>query len=378
MRRTIAAQSARASAPAVHILSPSPDASRRFRERLAGIFGWEAVADDNDPSDGFFFDNPSQLFPSIQWDSIGLQCPKTGTLIHWVSLANSTHTEQTQPHALMGVQAATNLAEARTMLAESVQSTLSSQTFITLRSSLGQALSPTHFLGPSASPVISFGGRQGDETQQDATTASPAQKTLKEIALPFFIDDNRDDHNDDGLMEKLGRSRVRRPRPGLFQFPSPSQLTLRPLPAAFEDRTLSPASLIFHCDSVAEWEEDVASGIGDDTLRTAVVGRTGCDKGQLLVRSTDHVGAGVDIRVCENKSQSPVFAEAQESLLAASLPDLQSNRVLHGAKGKEDPKTEKMDCWTEFRANVRNPRGYFNLKGRGSQKTARAPDLPYE
>ena len=73
-----------------------------------------------------------------------------------------------------------------------------------------------------------------------------------------------------------------------------------------------------------------------------------------------------------------MFAEAQESLLAASLPELQSSHVLEGAKGTVDPKTERMDCWAEFRATVRNPRGFLKRNEVIVTKTAKAPDLPYE
>ena len=99
-------------------------------------------------------------------------------------------------------------------------------------------------------------------------------------------------------------------------------------------------------------------------------------KGQLMVRSDDWVG--MDLRFCEQTKYSAGFAEAQESLLAGSLPSLQSTHVLDGAQGTVDPRTDKMDCWVEFRESVRNPVGYWSKQTTTNKRTAKAPDLPYE
>ena len=97
------------------------------------------------------------------------------------------------------------------------------------------------------------------------------------------------------------------------------------------------------------------------------------------------ISKDVDIRLCPATKPSSMFAEAQESLLASSLSELQSKHVLthHSAKDtaaadrEADPKTNNMDCWVEFRANIRNPKGFLPRQS-ASPRTAKAPDLPYE
>lgn len=83
---------------------------------------------------------------------------------------------------------------------------------------------------------------------------------------------------------------------------------------------------------------------------------------------------GIDVRFCSSYKPSSMFCEAQESLLASSLDELQSTNVLKST-GKVDPRTLQTDCWVEFRANISRPMGYLK---KTQPKIAKAPDLPYE
>ncbi|KAL3796803.1 hypothetical protein HJC23_010950 [Cyclotella cryptica] len=235
---------------------------------------------------------------------------------------------------------------------------------------------------------------------------------LRELALPFFSEKS-------SLQQQLSRSSLMRPIPGLYQF-VPSHITcnvdpldastrqtktddglvLRPLPSAAEDFRLSPPSLVCQCSSFAMAKELVEKEPGS---MTAKIGWRGDGRNGSLIVSHPSV-RGVDIRLVEISSEGPgwvmnsYFHESQESLLAASLDDLQSSHVVsEGSGGKDegntcqvDPKILQADCWVEVRSNVKNPKGFLPkywspsllLKGLSSRnKTtaiAKPPDLPYE
>jgi hypothetical protein len=102
---------------------------------------------------------------------------------------------------------------------------------------------------------------------------------------------------------------------------------------------------------------------------------------------------GIDLRYCQSKELSSMFPEAQESLMAGSLDDLQNvNVMVKGGNAQisdnkaisSHTRVDSMnglgDCWVEFRANLKRPMGYFEGKSRRkpAQRTVKAPDLPYE
>jgi len=109
------------------------------------------------------------------------------------------------------------------------------------------------------------------------------------------------------------------------------------------------------------------------------IGYNGSRRGQDMIRSA--AWWGMDVRFCSQTKHSAGFAEAQEALLAASLPSLQSAHVLEGPNGTVDPKNLQTDCWVEFRETLKhNPVGFWSLSSKKSKgpKIAKAPDLPYE
>ena len=180
-------------------------------------------------------------------------------------------------------------------------------------------------------------------------------------------------------------------------------LACRTLPAATEDRILAPISLVFECKDLKEALQ-VVNGV--DGIVFGKVGFSGNGKkGQIRVGHKDL--KGVDIRMCESSKLSSQFAESEEALLAGSLADLQNDNVMaEGALDSSDnisnrytTKNDKQrsssnsmnglgDCWMEFRANMKAPSGFFSKKkvivtthrasGRGTERIARAPNIPYE
>ena len=220
---------------------------------------------------------------------------------------------------------------------------------------------------------------------------------LKEIVIPTFTSDTYP--NGHSLLTALQQScHVRQPLPGLYQLPQ--GLCIRPLPAAPEDRRLPPPSLIFHTESLLQTDHR------DPETTAFKIGFTGVGtKGQLMLRdksynatNSSNNGIGVDVRLCASTRPSSMFSEAHESLLASSLHELQSvhvlnpthkNRVNSSAKNasideqhrhqrelfrngqvtednpvqrQNDPNTNKMDCWVEFRANMKHPQGFLSRK----------------
>ena len=158
-------------------------------------------------------------------------------------------------------------------------------------------------------------------------------------------------------------------------------------------------------------------------LSTSKVGFSGSANGQLQITVPNlH---GLELRFCDSNQLSSSFAEAQESLMAGSLTELQNVNVMAEGRGgsgsvgnsttsstsghssslngksRDDdekdafkPRIDSMnglgDCWVEFRANVKKPAGYLknvlvsrtnSMTAGGAGKTSRiakAPTLPYE
>ncbi len=136
---------------------------------------------------------------------------------------------------------------------------------------------------------------------------------------------------------------------------------------------------------------------------------------------------GLDLRYCQQTTISTSFAEAQDSLMAGSLDDLQHvNVMVEGGGGNKKNESQSQsysyssnasstsngtsgstnttsnstrsakvdsmnglgDCWVEFRANMKHPLGFLHgmrrrqkgQRGVGSstKRVAKAPDIPYE
>jgi hypothetical protein len=236
-------------------------------------------------------------------------------------------------------------------------------------------------------------GATTDHSLSSSSTAPP-EPFLKEIVVPSF---DYESYNDGSTMfTRLSSSEtMKRVVPGVYQWPD-AMTVIRPLPTSAEDRRLPPPSFVFY-------HHDIQSAVTDITTRhddiiTGRIGYGGLGDGQIMFQHPDLFG--LDVRLCPKPNISPAFSEAQESLLAASIEELQNANTLLAGGGIEEPKDDervgKGDCWVEVRANVKNPGGYFRPLSGGSgstsaslssviatrsprkQRIAKIPDLPYE
>ncbi len=254
--------------------------------------------------------------------------------------------------------------------------------------------------------------------QNDSCVVNRFQKSkLREVALPFFPELS-------DCTTEFSRSSLTRPLPGIYQCPifncqinqpmkdsrrvngrnttsSNPGLIFRPLPAATEDMRLPPPSFVFQCQSMTETQALLEGTLGG---KTAKIGWRGDGAGGSLMVSHPAL-AGIDIRISNGNENgdwilSSCFDEAQESLLAGSLDELQSAHVISEGASNSDTQDESIlerdsnignaDCWVEVRANVKHPTGFWKQfsprsiwneitgKSKKTGKVAKPPDLPYE
>lgn len=400
------------SSPVITFLSPSPAASRHARDLLSQWTSLESVvtaATDSDGKEGSITsrqdatlvrnDEWDSLFrsnflrattgSSITWDSVAAKCQANGTILHWLSIddkkydgnhnykksngnassfatkAGGASNEQLSlppPHQLIAVQETSSVWHARNMLAASLADHVSFHK-IAISNALGQPVKATHLLpkGNNGIPILDLSALSFETTTQVPTPATapshrpaPSAGSLKELVIPT----NGHDALSANLFFSISQSPLTRPVTGLYQFPA-NGLCLRPLPAGERDRknaSILP-SLIFHSNDVCEQPLLDASHGG---TQTAKIGYNGKAKGQLMVRHD--ALTGLDVRFCGCDRHSSMFAEAQESLFAGSLEELQSKHVLQ--EGGVDPKTNNVDCWIEFRATMANPSGFLSNTAR--------------
>jgi hypothetical protein len=427
----------------VSLLSPCPEASRRASQRIAQWTGWKPVVP-TDTDDGARNDSTSTsttissswnqvlinnaLFTYSQtWHSRALQCPSTGTVLHWIALQKGNNASTSlstvfaaAPHQLLAIQQAENLTAAQDFLAKTIQET-SSRTNMVLNSVLLQRpMQAKHLLSsnPGGVPLLQFfldeeslsctstnnnnNNDENDDDENDDDNDSTSKNTqseessslletrqfaLKEIA----ISDHHHHHHDDDessssnmtLLQRLSKSlALSRPVTGLYQMPDDDGgggVCLRPLPTGRQDWQVTPPSLVFHVDSLASIldllsnkQDEAKNNKDDQAVSITKIGYSGMKNrpGQLMLRHADL--NGIDVRFCQATTYSSMFAEAQESLLAGSLQELQSNH--HGAKTGH--------CWVEFHANMKNPSGFIAKAKQGSMskllRRAKPQDLPFE
>ena len=216
------------------------------------------------------------------------------------------------------------------------------------------------------------------------------------------------------LQHKFSMSSLSRPRTGLYQWPASTsrcseidssnistgrEIIFRPLPTAPTDLKVPPPCLIFQPNSVSSSDnsqslslavEEIVNRVKQNGGMTSKIGFNSQRVGQLRVLHLDLLG--LDIRYCPSKQCSISFAESEESLMAASLPELQSIHVMvegadsnddntinvkndtqtndqnksrysvqYGQEGEhtQDAMNGLGDCWVEFKANIKRPSGFF-------------------
>lgn len=365
--------------PVVTLLSPSPALSRRAQEALASLFGVvphpqsDIATDEDDVLDALF----AVPFLRKQWDSVASKCEVSGTIIHFLSLQGSSVLNQTTESlsvlSILGTpegSVAERIRSNRATLAAHISGRV---TRIALKHSLGRSLTVHDLLGLGGGlPLLQT---SLDSGQASRPTRSASDIGLREVALPHF--DNSLYSDGRSLLSTLSDSPLHRPVVGLYQFQG--GLTVRPLPAAEEDRILPAPSFVFNCPNLNELPPL-------EGARTAKIGYSGTSKrGQLMVAHASL--PGLDFRLTDSLEFSSNFSEAQDALLAGSLMELQSENVLlEGGEGrhartKHDAMDGVGDCWVEFRANVKQPWGFIKKIHPTTTKVTKvvkAPDLPYE
>ena len=218
---------------------------------------------------------------------------------------------------------------------------------------------------------------------------------LKEIVIPFDFSNTMYGSSSNttttfiDTLSNIRHQEFNRSVTGLYQLPY-SNLYIRPIPMAKEDRQCcTKPTLIFHSDTdhmdgVLQQNHTIDTNI-DGTTKLMKIGYTGRQShGQVMISDSSRFG-GISVRLCAQQQPTSAFAEAQDSLLASSLNELQSQHVLLSTSDhSKDPRTNNTDCWVEFRANLRHPLGFIPTSSLVSgslsnpPKIAKAPDLPYE
>jgi hypothetical protein len=362
--------------PVISLLSPSPAASRKAQDLFSSLFGLEIKSLDvgQDELDDIFQSRLPGF--SRRWDSVALKCPSSGAVLHFCSIdsGNESKDSKNGMFSLLGItdsSSSSTTSEAVASFRNLFASEVGSQaTNIKLRHILG-SFTRFHLLGSSSTgelPFLAFPEKDKFAPQLESSNPSTG---LKEIAVPAF--DFAVYPDGSSLLTRLSSSGLPRPKTGLYEWTS---TCIRPLPSGSEDQRLPPPSLIFHCDSL----EDVS--VEEHGAVTSKIGFGGLGNGQLIVFHKYLLG--LDLRYCASTEASSSFAEAQESLLAASLADLQSTNTLlaGGEEAKADERVGHGDCWMEFRANIKEPAGFWRryvmAKSKSKNRIAKAPDLPYE
>jgi hypothetical protein len=331
---------------------------------------------------------------SRSWDSVASRCPNSGAMIHFCSMQNANNSKSANHHrkvsfSLLAVTDTTApsssshysdyILSCRNLLASHVKE---NAFVLKMKYLVGRPITTADLLRSMSKgglPLLSLPESSEEVTEpRENTTKNHKQRPfLKEVVIPYFDDAVYADGS--SLLSNI--TRLQRPTVGLYNWStgsssSSSSIRIRPLPTAAEDQVLPPPSLIFHCEYSEEINvEELPHGA--TTAKIGCNGRNG--NGQLMLRHADLVG--LDVRYCPQTSVSSSFSEAQESLLAGSIDELQStNTLLAGGGGEtanEDDRLGKADCWVEVRANIKRPWGFWH-RSSSKKRTAKPFNLPYE
>ncbi|KAG7361249.1 hypothetical protein IV203_036349 [Nitzschia inconspicua] len=402
--------------PVITLLSPSVAASRRAAGVLSSVLSVSSDSSTSSPNVTYDLDTAGDDLDSVfassvpgfsrSWKSIGVTCSASGTVIHFFSLG-AVHSDadtkvddksfgKTTPFSLLsitegaGYTASEALNSPEDLPLESIKhcrkllanefSQLSPATKhfrLNLKSIVGGRVTTSDLLRETVSsdglPLLSI---QSCSSNRNGSSKQHQVPFFKEIVVPCF--DYAEYKDGSTIMSRLAMAETTRPAVGVYEWPGTSSC-IRPLPTAAEDQRLPPPSLIFHSEPS---HSNDPMHLASNGVRTARIGYSGggINGGQTMILHPDL--GGLDVRLCSRTTVSSSFAEAQDSLLAGSLEELQSTNVLlaGGEKAVDDHRSGKGDCWIELRANVKRPAGYLRAKKGGSvkQKIARIPDLPYE
>jgi len=416
----------------IEIEQKSSDGDENNNEDRGGADGADALDQTLQSSSSIFGLRRQKETPKV-WNSVAVRCQNSGSIFHLLSQSDSgddteakvaaSETTTQQPLQLVAVTdsdrststrgnfADDAISDARNIIAEEIlknrqYSTTTSRLMTRVKSAvanyrnLNGSSTAWEILSGDNLPILSL---PTTATTTAAAAASPVDSGssasmqevpfLKEIVIPSFDFASYEDGST--IFTRLSFSEpMKRVVTGVYQWPD-SLTSIRPLPTSAEDRRLPPPSVIFFHNDVSGTVEDITSsrrhggGNGDndgDVMAASRIGYNGLGDGQVMLEHPDLLG--LDVRLCPKPNVSPAFSEAQESLLAASMDELQNANTLNAGRSeeaKDDERVGKGDCWVELRANAKQPGGFFRSGGvtvtRSSsrkQRIAKIPDLPYE
>ena len=330
------------------------------------------------------------------FNSIGCVDKESGAIIHLLSVSNDDQFDL----SLLSItdsgndndDAAKCIQEARDEISRNIDKSPQNAMKLAALKAFKQSISPQNLTSLEL-PLLVLSTNKISNDDAAVIPSGTSSLKLREIAIPFNYESTYADGS--SLSQKLSQSNLTRPKTGLYQMGN-GGLVIRPLPSATSDFTLPSPSFIFQCDSLKNKEQALINGVSLSKL-----GCNGIERGQMLIHH--HDVQGIELRFCEARQLSSSFAEAEESLMAGSLNELQNaNVMVEGGKTRSqydvkidinknsgnqaatklrvDAMNGLGDCWVEFRANIKRPLGFFDKKARTKtvQRTAKAPDLPYE
>ena len=344
----------KASSPVVvTLLSPSPALSQSFKDWLLANVGRSAMSKESSHLVAEHSNQEDDLdrWGAASWNSVSInvscndETPST-TLLHLLSPAGFSATTKKGALSLLSIQHASSIEESRSQLAAAFAEK-GSPLLIRLRRLFHRPIMPAHLLKQTLLQWNNETNSAVSPSKEIHVSQSTTRPQLKEIVFPV-----------ENMALQLPSSGVT----GVYQ--CSSQLAIRPLPPAIHDRVLTVPTLVFHQSD----QNEVQPG-----PEWHPIGFSSSRKGQWM-----QYKYGLDVRLCPSTIRESMFCEAQESMLAGSLEELQSTRVL-GSKSQhdDDPRTNNMDCWVEVRANLKRPSGYFQ-PSKTTPRFAKAPDIPYE
>ena len=396
------------SVPVVTLLCKSPRHARHTQSLLCSLFSMRRLESELWHDVSYTPDDPlNKLFPilgtnSLRFDSTASQCQETGTILHTLAMTTIDDIDLSEDHnpALMELLSVTALDQSSVINVGYIRK---------IRQILAHNLNkiPISTVSRLAKGIkLRLGRRLGVEiTAQDLVANIPLLETpnnvignnnessrktgIRELVVPCFIISKT--KGEPCFMSRLSKSALPRPvhkqsrKPiiGLYQWPTNylHSLIIRPLPSAKSDLSTSLPSLIFQCKDIDKSIEDVKR----HGASYSKIGFSGIGNGQVIVHHPALFG--LDVRFCDKDQLSSASVESQHALLASSLTELQNPRVvsdghsLYHQEVKAEQKADGRDCWIEFRANLKQPSGYFpSTMGNHTSRprVAKIPDIPYE
>lgn len=371
----------------------------------------------------------------MNWDSVASVCPSSGTILHFLSLTSTSAREYVETESVsndddfglsllsvtegfddlkselttMSTREAMyeSVLMSRQMLASHMEQHRNPKTLgLTLAAlhALGKPITHSRVMGRANNGIPLLSWRRGGlwtsnkdtiEVNWENTSDQSPPNRLREVVLPYF--DDATGTSGRSLLAEFSSSPLSRPITGLYQWPSLTSnkkgVAFRPLPCGTEDLNLPPPTLVFQCQSIDKAKTSIEK-IGGSAAKVGFSGKQ--QQGQLRVTGLSML-SGLDVRFCESESFSTSFAEAEEAVMAGSLEELQSVNVMADGRGQEnvrssddnddnnnvrrtDPMTDLGDCFVEFRANIKNPSGFFKSTSRSGSggRIAKSYSMPFE